>query len=149
MSADRVLPAGLPAPVPSPDGLDAAYWAGTRRHELWVQRCRACATWQWGPEWLCHACHSFDLRWESVSGPGRVYSWERSWHPVHPALRDACPYTVLLVELPEAGGVRMVGNLVGDPLAPFAIGDAVEPVFEDHNDADVPYTLVQWRLSAG
>ena len=147
MSGERVLPPGLPAPVPSPDGLDAAYWDGTRRHELWVQRCRACAGWQWGPEWLCHACHSFDVGWEQVPERGRIYSWERPWHPVHTALADACPYTVLLVELPDADGVRMVGNLVGDPLAPFAIGDAVEAVFEDHDDADAPFTLVQWRLS--
>ena len=43
------LPAGLPAPVPEPDGLDTPYWRGTRRGELWVQRCNACRAWQWGP----------------------------------------------------------------------------------------------------
>ena len=146
MSADHVLPAGLPAPVPMPDGLDRPYWEGTRAHVLRVQRCRDCGTWQWGPEWLCHQCHSFDLGWEEVAPHGIVYSWERPWHAVHAALRDAVPYTVLLVELPHAGGIRMVGNLAGDPLAPFAIGDAVEAVFEDHDDAETPYTLVQWRL---
>jgi uncharacterized protein len=30
------LPAGLPAPVAEPDGLDRPYWEGTRRGELWV-----------------------------------------------------------------------------------------------------------------
>ena len=149
MTAARVLPDGLPAPVPASDGLDRRYWEGTRRHELWVQRCRVCATWQWGPEWLCHACHSFDVGWDEVTPQrGRIYSWERPWHPVHAALADGVPYTVLLVELPHAGGVRMVGNLTGDALAPFAIGDEVTAVFEDHDDAEVPYTLVQWRLSA-
>jgi uncharacterized OB-fold protein len=139
------LPDGLPAPLPSPDGLDAPYWEGTLRHELWVQRCRTCRTWQWGPEWICHACRSFDLGWEQVAPAGRIYSWERVWHPVHPALADACPYTVLLVELPGAGGIRMVGNLVGDPLQPFAIGDEVVAEFEDHPDSATPFTLVQWR----
>ena len=42
-------------------------------------------------------------------------------------------------------GVRMVGNLLGDPAAPAAIGAEVEAFFEDHEDADPPYTLVQWR----
>jgi uncharacterized OB-fold protein len=78
---------------------------------------------------------------------GVVYSWERVWHPVHPALADACPYVVLLVELPAAGGIRMVGNRVGDPLAPVVIGEHVVPVFEDHDDAEVPYTLVQWAVA--
>lgn len=146
MTTEQVLPDGLPAPVPSPDGLDGPYWEGTRRHELWVQRCRACGTWQWGPEWICHGCRSFDLGWEQVDSRGRIYSWERPWHPVAPVLQQACPYVVLLVELPDAGAVRMVGNLAGDPLEPFAIGDEVEAVFEDHDDAKVPYTLVQWRL---
>jgi uncharacterized OB-fold protein len=61
-------------------------------------------------------------------------------------LTDACPYVVLLVELPDAGGVRMVGNLVGDPLAPFAIGEPVEAVFEDHEVGERAYTLVHWKL---
>ena len=35
------LPVGMPEPVPEADGLDAPYWAGTRRGELMVQRCNA------------------------------------------------------------------------------------------------------------
>lgn len=146
--SEFVLPLGLPIPVPAPDGLDRRYWEGTRAHELWVQRCQSCRTWQWGPEWLCHECHSFDVGWERVDARGRIYSWERPWHPVHPSLAEAVPYTVLLVELPHAGGIRMVGNLVGDPLAPFAIGDEVVAVYEDHDDDSQPYTLVQWARAS-
>jgi hypothetical protein len=139
------LPPGLPAPAPSPDGLDAAYWEAARRHELACQRCRACGGFQWGPEWICHRCLSFDLGWERIEPRGRIYGFERVWHPVHPALREACPYLVVLVELPEAPGVRMIGNLLGDPRAEVKNGDAVEAVFEDHDDADPPFTLVQWK----
>jgi uncharacterized OB-fold protein len=137
------LPTGLPLPAPSPDGLDREFWEAARRHELVVQRCNACRTFQFGPEWICHACHSFDVGWQRVSGRGRIYSWERVWHPVHPALKDACPYLVVLVELPDADNVRMVGNLLGDPLQEVVIGAPVEAVFEDHPEAGV--TLVQWR----
>ena len=139
------LPDGLPRPVPEPDGLSAPYWEGTRRGELVIQRCRACRGWQWGPEWICHACLSFDLGWERVEGHGRIYSWERSWHPVHPALKEAGPYSVVLVELPAAGNVRMIGNLIGDPRAPIDIGAEVTAVFEAHDDAKPPFTLVHWR----
>lgn len=139
------LPANMPAPAPSVDGLDTEYWEAARRHELVVQRCTACGGFQFGPEWICFRCHSFDLAWHRVSGRGRIYSWERVWHPVHAALKDACPYLVVLVELPEADNVRMVGNLLGNPLQGVAIGAEVEAVFEDH--AADGYTLVQWRTT--
>jgi uncharacterized OB-fold protein len=163
------LPEGLPRPVPQPDGLDAPFWEGTRAHELRVQRCRQCRAWQWGPEWICHACLGDDVGWERVSGRGLVYSWERVWHPVHPSLRELGPYLVVLVELPEANGVRMVGNLLGDPLQDVPIGAPVEAVFEDHAGpeppnagpeppnagpeppnagAEAPFTLVHWRRVA-
>jgi uncharacterized protein len=139
------LPSGLPQPVPAGDGLDREYWEGTRLHELRIQRCNACRGWQWGPEWICHRCHSFDLGFEAVEGTGVLFATERVWHPVHPALVDAVPYVVALVELPQADGVRVVGNLIGDPLVDVAIGAAVTAVFEDHDDAAHPYTLVHWR----
>ncbi len=145
MSAPTALPPGLAGVVPLPDGLDRPYWEANARHELVAQRCRACKGWQWGPEWICHRCHSFEVGFERVSGRGRIFSWERVWHPVHPALVNGVPYVVVLVELPDAGNVRMIGNLLGDPKQPVAIGSEVEAVFEDHRDGKAPYTLVQWR----
>jgi uncharacterized OB-fold protein len=55
----------------------------------------------------------------------------------------------VIVELPEAGGIRMLGNLAGDPEARVEIGAEVEPLFEDHLDGEAPYTLVQWRRTGG
>lgn len=140
------LPDGLPQPAPYPDGLAREYWEATRRHELVAQRCAACRIWQWGPEFICHNCHSDDLAYERVTGHGRIFSWERSWYPVHPALRSGVPYVVVLVELEDAAGVRMLGNLLGDPHQDVVIGAEVEAVFEDHVAADPPFTLVQWRV---
>ena len=141
-----VLPPGLPAPLPARDGLEAPYWEGTLAHELRVQRCRACHTWRWGPEWICHSCHAFDTDWIAVEPVGRIYSWERVWHPVHPALGEAVPYVIVLVELPHAGHVRMIGNLAADPRRAVAIGARARAVFEDHGEAKPPYTLVQWKI---
>ncbi len=139
------LPADLPAPVPAADGLDAPYWEGTLQGKLRVQRCARCGTWQWGPEWICHACNSFDLAWQEVAGRGLIYSWERPWHPVHPALRGFGPYLVVMVELPHAGGIRMVGNLEGPVEQAVEIGAPVTAVFERHDDAQHPFALVHWR----
>jgi uncharacterized OB-fold protein len=81
----------------------------------------------------------------AVAPRGRIYSWERAWHPVHPALANHGPYIVVLVELPEAGDVRMIGNLIGDPMQEVTIGASVEAVFEPHDDATPAFTLVQWK----
>ena len=139
------LPAGMPQPSSGPDGLSKPYWDGTRQSKLMIQKCRGCGAWQWGPEWICHRCHSFDLLWEEIKGKGRIYSYQRPHHPVHTALTGHGPYIAVLVELPDYGNIRMVGNLLGDPLQPVTIGAAVEAVFEPHDAADPPYTLVHWR----
>ena len=148
MSAETrsYLPEGLPRPAPAVDGLGAEFWEAAKRHELVVQQCRACEGFQWGPEWICYQCHSYDLTYTRVSGRGVIYSWERVWHPVHPALQEATPYIVVLVELPDAGNVRMAGNLLGDRRQDVVIGAEVEVAFEDKGEGDEAYTLVQWRV---
>lgn len=81
-----------------------------------------------------------------VAPRGRIWSWQRPHHPVHAALNGHRRHTIVLVALPEAGSVRTVGNLLCAPDAPVEIGTNVEAVFEPHDDADTPYTLVQWRV---
>lgn len=140
------LPPGLPAPVASPDGLDAPFWDGLQAGKILIQKCDACEQFQWGPEFVCHRCHSLDLSFVEVEGTGVIYSHERVWHPVHPSLNDHGPYIVVLVELPHADNIRFVGNLLGDPQQALEIGAAVEAVFEHHPDNDPPFTLLQWQV---
>lgn len=141
------LPAGLPVPVPEADRVDAPYWSGLREGRLRIQQCSACGTWVYTPEWICHHCRSFELAWRDVVPRGRIHSWQRVWHPVRKALEGHGPYLIVLVELPQAPGVRLVGNLLGDPAQEVQIGSEVTGVFEPHDDADPPYTLLQWRLA--
>jgi uncharacterized OB-fold protein len=77
---------------------------------------------------------------------GIIYSWERVWHPAHACLRGHGPYLAVVVELPHAGNIRMLGNLLGDPMQEVVIGAPVEGVFEHHDHANPPYTLMQWRI---
>jgi uncharacterized protein len=49
-----------------------------------------------------------------------------------------------VVELPDAGNVRMVGNLLGDPMREVNFDAPVDAVFEDHPEG---FTLIQWQLS--
>ncbi len=141
-SSVHYLPAGLPAPVASRDGLDRTYWEGTKAGRLMIQRCRSCGAEQFPPEWACAGCAGDDLEWIECAPRGTIYTWERIWQGFHPALKAACPYLVVVVELDGHPGVRMLGNLLGDPRQEIVIGSAVEAAFEPHGE----YTLVQWRV---
>ncbi len=142
---DYYLRPGLPQPVAA--GLDAPYWQGLRENRLLIQQCAACGGWQWGPEWVCHHCLSDQLHFAEVPAEGIIYSYERVWHPVHPALAEQGAYIVVLVTLPHAGDVRVVGNLLGDPEQTVPIGARVVGEFEHHEDADPPFSLLHWRIA--
>ena len=142
--SDYYLNEGLPQPVAS--DVDEPFWAGLRENELRLQRCGDCTRWQWGPGWICHHCHSEAVAFTAVEPKGLIYSYERVWHPVHPALREQGPYIVVLVEIPNADNVRVIGNLLGDPEQPVEIGAEVEGVFE-HHEGDNPHTLLHWRVA--
>jgi uncharacterized OB-fold protein len=140
------LPEGLPAPTWGPDELEKPFWTGLQEERILVQRCRDCQTWIFGPEWICYSCRSFALEWVDVEGTATIYSWMRVWHPAHPLLKGHVPYLVVVVELPRAGDIRMIGNLLGDPARPAPIGATVRAVFEHHRTAEPAYSLLQWRL---
>lgn len=142
--SEPCLPPGLPIPVPESDGLSAPFWDGLKSEVLRLQKCGSCNSWQWGPEWLCHRCRSFNMRWQEVEPEGLIYTVERVWHPVHSALNQRVPYLIALVELPAAGNVRMIGNLLGDPMQQLAIGSKVRGVFEHHRSGDRAWSLLQW-----
>ena len=135
---------GLPRPRPS--SLDAPYWEGLQNNILKLQYCESCGNWQWGPEWICHHCLSDSLIFREVTPKGTIYSYERVWHPVHPALSEQRAYLIVLVEIPEADNVRLVGNLVGDPHQTVEIGRSVKGVFE-HHTGEEPYSLLNWSFS--
>lgn len=129
------------APQPLPTGLDRPFWDGLLEGCVVIQRCDSCAGWQFPPEVICHQCRSFELSWRPVEPHGIIHSWTRAWHPANAAFSEHVPYLIVLVELPEAGGIRLIGNLCGDPLQTVRVGMAVSPVFEPHGDR---YTLLQW-----
>lgn len=139
------LPPVLGVPVPLPSGIDLPFHEGLAAHRLTLQRCGACGEWQWPAEVLCYRCRSFDMRWVELPTQGELFTWTRVWHPAREGLEDAVPYLVVVVEIPAARGVRLVGNLLGDPARPPVIGEPLIGVFEDHLHEDDRYTLLQWR----
>jgi uncharacterized OB-fold protein len=131
---------------PRVDGVDIPYWDGLRLGDLRIQRCRECMTWRWAPVWRCAKCGSWDLDWLRVEARGRVYSWIRTCQAFAPEMEPIIPYVTVLVEMPEAGNVRLLGILVGDDGA-LQIGAEVEGVLQAPSELTNGQAVLRWRLA--
>ncbi|MDO8671517.1 MAG: OB-fold domain-containing protein [Dehalococcoidia bacterium] len=119
-------------PLPKPSIEDAPFWEACHRHELVIQRCTNCRTFRHTPTPVCYNCQSFDFEWVKVSGKGTVFTYTNVAHPVHPALKERVPFNLVIVELPDAGNVRLAGNVIDTPFEELYIGMPVEVIFEDY-----------------
>lgn len=125
----KYFPAEMPRPAITRDS--AGFWEACRRHELAIQRCADCGTFRHPPEPCCHRCRSFAFTWQPVSGRGRIFSFAVVHRPFLPALEKHVPYTVIVVALDDAPGVRIVSNLVDAKPEAARIGLEVEVVWDD------------------
>ena len=123
-------PPPLPLPIPNPDSQE--YWDACKRHELIIQHCSSCQAYRHPPLPTCFKCGSGEWEWVKSSGRGTVYTYTITHHPVHPALKEKVPWTVVSVELEE--GVQIVSNLLGTPPDEVKIGMPVEITFETVNE---------------
>ncbi|MGQ0845736.1 MAG: Zn-ribbon domain-containing OB-fold protein [Sporichthyaceae bacterium] len=131
---------------PTADLADLPFWEGLRAGELRVQHC-ACDAWIFPARRMCPACHATDPAFEAVALEGVVYSWTRTRQAFAPGAVDHLPYVVLLVELPQAGGRRILGLRVGgDVLDDPVIGTRVRGEIEPAPDAD-GWPLLRWAAA--
>lgn len=105
------------------------YWAGCRRHELLIQRCTDCATYQFYPRLMCTVCARRSLEWVRASGRGRVRSFTIVRRAVSAGYSAEVPYVVALIELDE--GPTMMSNVVGCAAEQVHMHMPVEVTFED------------------
>jgi uncharacterized OB-fold protein len=132
---------GVSRLIPVDDDRDTGgFFEAARRQQLVVRICDRCGVVLHMPRAYCHACASWEGHWEPVSGRGRLYSWTVVDHQVHPAYPT--PYTIVLVELDDRPGVRMIGHLPGAP--ELREGQAMNVWFEAVDDGVV---LPQWELA--
>jgi uncharacterized OB-fold protein len=68
-----------------------------------------------------------------LSGRGTVYTFTIVHHSLAPGL-DRVPYSVALVSLPDAGDVRLLGNVVGLDSSELHIGMPVRVEWHDIRD---------------
>jgi uncharacterized OB-fold protein len=120
------------------------FWAAAKEHRLTVPRCTTCGTFRMPPTPFCPECLSQGLDWPTLSGRGAIYSYTTVTRAIFPEMESSIPYVPALVELPDAGNLRLITNIVGVPIDQITVGAAVEVVWEDRSDgASVPrFTLV-------
>lgn len=129
---------------PSEDGVDLPFWEGLRDGVLRMQQCGDCRRWIWSPRVLCPHCHSWSLTWPEVEAVGTVYSWTRTWQPFDPGVRGHLPYVVVLVELPQAGGRRLLGALHGGEAGNPRIGQRVKGQIDQGGGE---WSVLRWVLA--
>ena len=132
-------------PFPHPTPETEEFWAGARRHELRIQRCRACGNAYFFPRPFCPLCSSDDVEWFTASGRGRLYSYVIN-HRAPPNFRDIAPYVIAVVELEE--GPRLMTNIVDVEPTPenLPIDLPVEVTWEEQ-EGDI--TLPMFRPAGG
>jgi uncharacterized OB-fold protein len=118
--------------------LTAPFFEAARRHELVIQRCADCRGWIFYPQVFCHLCHSRNLDWERVSGRGTVFSFTVVRHALHAGFASQLPLGVVLIDLDDAPGVRLVSNLVDVANEDIVIGMPVAVTFREIDGVTLP-----------
>ena len=129
-------------PLPMPDVDSAGFWDGTKQHELRIQQCSACKRYRHPPRKACPSCHSEESQWVPLSGKGKIYGWIEVFQPVLPMWRENIPYNIVEVELDDAPGVIITGNVPEAGENQLTVGMPVEVFFDDVT-SDV--TMPRWR----
>lgn len=131
-------------PVPVADQWTKPFWDAAKRGALELQRCQSCGHFQHPPYATCVECISVDLKFEPVGGTGMIYAYTIMYHSGDKRFAPVVPYASIIVELDEAPGALLAGNLLGAPISAAKVGQRVEVVFEPLNE-DI--TLPQFRLA--
>jgi len=129
-------------PLPLPDEDTAFFWDGCRDGKLLILRCNDCGTYIHLPKPGCWSCGSTNLAPAQVSGRGVIHTYTVNHTPL-PGFDP--PYAIVLVELEEQKGLRLVTNLLDVAADEITIGTPVEVEFQKVSD-DV--TLPFFRLAA-
>jgi uncharacterized OB-fold protein len=125
--SERWFPDGMPAPLA--DATTLPFWQAAAEHRLVVPRCNRCGRTRLPPAPVCPECRSADADWHQVPGRGEVFTYTVVHRPI--AAGQPLPCVIAVIALEDAGGVRMISNLVGVDAAAVAIGLPVELVWED------------------
>ena len=92
-------------------GADGRYWEALANGQLELPRCAQCESWRWPAPFRCGECGSTRMDWMTIEPEGKIYTWTRVWHRFGGTETFSLPFIAVLVELPAAGGIRLLGRL--------------------------------------
>lgn len=100
-------------PITGGINADGPFWDHLERGEFRLPRCAGCGRWMWPAHFRCGSCGSWDQEWVPRPLEGTIYSWTRTWYVFDRTQEraDDLPYVVLLVEIPDTDGARVLGVL--------------------------------------
>lgn len=110
------------------------FWNAAREHRLVAPRCGGCGSFRMPPTPFCPQCRSQAIDWTPLSGRGTLFSYSIVAYPIIPAMEGHLPYVTAIVELPDAGGVRLVTNVVDSMLEDLEVGAALSIRWHDRPD---------------
>jgi uncharacterized OB-fold protein len=131
-------------PVPVPNEMTKPFWEAARQGVVAMQRCQSCGHFQHPPYPTCVNCMSIELKFEPVAGKGKIYAYTIMYHAGDKRFAAAVPYASIIVELDDAPGALMAGNLLDAPYTEAKVGRRVEVTFERLTDE---ISLPQFKLA--
>jgi uncharacterized OB-fold protein len=140
--SERFFPDAMPQPLA--DATTLPFWSAAAEHRLVAQRCSACGHLRLPPAPLCPRCRSEEADWKQLSGRGEIYTYTI----VHRAIAagQSLPFVVAVIALEDAGGLRLISNVVGAQPEEIRIGAPVELVWEDMS---AELAIPRFRLAPG
>jgi len=148
-SEERIIPlmsnwSKVTRPIPVPNEWTKPFWDAAKRGVVELQRCRSCGHFQHPPYATCTQCVGTDLCFEPVRGIGTIYAYTIMYHTGDKRFAPAVPYASIIVELDDAPGALMAGNLLDAEYTEAKVGRRVKVFFEKLDDE---ITLPQFRLA--
>ena len=108
------------------------FWEAAGNQRLMIPRCPACEAWRMPPTPFCPDCQTHGIDWVEVEPEGELYSWTVVNRAPDPTWK--VPWVPAIVSLPQAGGVRLVSNVIGARPMDLCVGMKLCAVWDQRSD---------------
>ena len=102
------------------------FWKAAAQGRFIAQCCVSCSAFRMPPAPFCPNCQATQMQWETLSGRGELYSYTVCYKSPFPDRAPELIYAPAVVEFPQAGRIRLVGNLVDIAREDIRIGMPVQ-----------------------
>ena len=126
-------------PLPELTPENTAFWTGGADGKLMIAFCADYDHAIHPPQLICPKCWSEKVESRAVSGTGTVYTYTVNHQQWAPGMQ--VPFTLAVVDLDGAPGVRVTAEVVGTDPESVAIGQTMRITFANIEDIWFP----QWE----